>query len=140
MITAFATTAQVLDRPEYAATAERAATFILSRMRANDGRLLRTWSQGSEPKLNGYLEDYAFLLDGLVTLYEASFELHWIAAALDLAGVMIEQFWDAEDGACVFTGRDHEALIARTKEATDSSTPSGQQRHGGDGLAAAGPA
>src|SRR5262249_60438063 len=69
MIAAFAQAAQVLDRPEYAAPAARAANFILSRMRAPDGRLLRTYSAGSEAKLNGYLEDFAFGGGALGTVY-----------------------------------------------------------------------
>jgi uncharacterized protein YyaL (SSP411 family) len=125
MIDAFALAAQVLDRPEYAATAERAADFLLTRMRTADGRLLRTYSAGSEPKLNAYLEDYAFLVNGLVTLYEATFNPRWVEAGSDLARVMVEQFWDGAEGGFFYTGRDHEALIARTKDPHDSSIPSG---------------
>jgi uncharacterized protein YyaL (SSP411 family) len=125
MIAAFAQAAQVLDRPDYAATAARAADFILSRMRAPDGRLLRTYSAGNEAKLNGYLEDYAFVADALVTLYEATFEPRWLEAALDLAELMIGQFWDPTEAGFFYTGRDHEALIARTKDPNDSSIPSG---------------
>ena len=125
MIGALAQAAQVLDRRDYADAAVRAADFLLTRMRGADGRLLRTWSAGHEPKLNGYLEDYSFLLDGLVSLYEATFAPRWIEAALDLAEVMIEQFWDAADGGFFYTGRDHEALIARGKDPHDNAIPSG---------------
>src|SRR5262249_37374425 len=69
MIGAFAAAAQVLDRPEYAETAARAADFILTRMRAADGKLYRTYGAGAAPKLNAYLEDYAYLSESLVTLY-----------------------------------------------------------------------
>src|SRR5439155_12642741 len=93
MIAAFAEAAQVLDNPEYAAVASRAADFVLTRMRTADGKLLRTASSGAEPKLNAYLEDYAYLIDSLVSLYEATFEPRWIEAALDLSRVMIDQFW-----------------------------------------------
>jgi uncharacterized protein YyaL (SSP411 family) len=125
MIAAFAQAAQVLDQPAYAATAARAADFILTQMRGPDGRLLRSYSTGSAPKLNAYLEDYACLLDALVSLYEATFEPRWLRAALEIAGVMIEQFWDVAEGGFFYTGRDHEALIARTKDLQDSSVPSG---------------
>jgi uncharacterized protein YyaL (SSP411 family) len=125
MIGALANAAAVLERPEYAAAARRAADFILTRMRTPDGRLLRTWSQGGEPRLNAYLEDYAYLLDGLVSLYEATFEPRWVSAALELVKVMIEQFWDNAEGGFFYTGRDHEALIARTRDAHDNATPSG---------------
>src|SRR5947209_11926153 len=114
MIAALDQSAQLLENPAYTDAAVKAADFILTRMRTADGRLLRTYSSGSEPKLNGYLEDYAYLLDGLVSLYEATFAPRWIEAALDLARVMVEQFWDAEGGGFFYTGRDHEALIARS--------------------------
>jgi uncharacterized protein YyaL (SSP411 family) len=124
-IAAFAQAAQVLDEPAYAVDAARAADFLLTRMRTADGRLLRTCSAGSPPKLNGYLEDYSFLADGLVSLYEATFEPRWLEAALSLATVMVEQFWDPAEGAFFYTGRDHEALIARTKDPQDNAVPSG---------------
>jgi uncharacterized protein YyaL (SSP411 family) len=125
MIDAFARAAQVLDDPEYAAAAARAADFILTRMRGPDSRLLHTWSAGSEAKLNGYLEDYAYLLEGLVSLYQATFAPRWIEAAVDVAQVMMDQFWDPQEGAFFYTGRDHEALIARIKDPHDNATPSG---------------
>ncbi len=124
MIAAFAQASQATEDPGYADTAVRAADFILRRMRTADGRLLRTYSSGSEPKLNAYLEDYAFLIDALVSLYEATFTPRWIEEALRLADVMREQFGDAE-GGFFFTGKDHETLVARTKDVQDSSTPSG---------------
>ncbi len=125
MIGALAQAAHVLDRRDYADAAARAADFILRHMRGSHGRLLRTWSAGSSPKLNGYLEDYSFLLDGLISLYEATFAPRWIEAALDLAEVMIDQFWDAADGGFFYTGRDHETLIARSKDPHDNAIPSG---------------
>jgi uncharacterized protein YyaL (SSP411 family) len=125
MIGAFAQAAQVLDDPSYAETAGHAADFILKTMRASDGKLLRTWSAGAQPKLNGYLEDYSYLIDALVSLYEATFEPRWIEAALELASVMTEQFADQTEGGFYFTGRDHEPLITRTKDLLDNATPSG---------------
>jgi uncharacterized protein YyaL (SSP411 family) len=125
MIGALAQAAAALDDPAYAERAARAADFLLGRMLTSNGRLLRTYSAGSKPKLNAYLEDYAFLIDGLVWLYEATFAPRWVEAALDLAEVMLEQFWDPAGYGFFFTGRDHEALIARTKDPHDSSVPSG---------------
>jgi uncharacterized protein YyaL (SSP411 family) len=125
MIAAFAQAAQVFDDPAYAKAATRAADFILNTMRMPDGRLYRTWSSGSAPKLNGYLEDYAYLLDALVSVYETTFEPRWIESTLDVARVMVEQFWDDTEGGFYFTGRDHEQLIARTKDPHDNATPSG---------------
>ena len=125
MIAAFARAAQALNDPAYARTAVAAADFILRTMRMPDGRLYRTWSAGSAPKLNGYLEDYAYFLDALVSVYETTFEPRWIESALDVARVMVEQFWDESEGGFFFTGRAHEALIARTKDPHDNATPSG---------------
>jgi uncharacterized protein YyaL (SSP411 family) len=125
MIDAFAQAAQVLDEPRYAETAAKAADFLLQKMRTKDGRLLRTAGAGGAAKLNGYLEDYTFLVNALVSLYEATFAPRWIEAALDLAQIMIEQFWDTTDGGFFYTGRDHEQLIARGKEPQDNAIPSG---------------
>lgn len=125
MIDSMAQAGIVLENPAYIEAAERAADFICTRMRGPDGRLLRTYMAGAEPKLNAYLEDYAFLLNALVSLYEAVHGSRWIEKALDLAGVMIDQFWDSAGGGFFFTGRDHEPLISRTKDPHDSSIPSG---------------
>jgi uncharacterized protein YyaL (SSP411 family) len=125
MIGALARAAVPLERLAYAEAAVKAADFILRRMRGPDGRLLRTYSRGAEAKLNAYLEDYSFLIDGLASLYEATFAPRWVEAALELTAILIDQFWDADEGGFFFTGRDHEALIARSKDPQDSSTPSG---------------
>jgi uncharacterized protein len=125
MIASFAKAAQVLEKPEFAAIATRAADFLLTKMRRDDGMLYRTTFAGAVPKLNGYLEDYAYLIDALVTLYETTFEPRWITSAQSLAKVMIEQFWDERDGGFYFTGKDHESLIARNKDPHDNATPSG---------------
>jgi uncharacterized protein YyaL (SSP411 family) len=125
MIAALARAGAVLDQPRYTQAAVRAADFLWSRLRTADGKLLRTYHAASEPKLNGYLEDYAFLLEAYVALYEATFDVRWVERSLDLARRMGEQFWDEEGGGFFYTGRDHEALIARTKDPHDSSIPSG---------------
>jgi len=125
MISAFAKAAQVFANPHYSAHAVKAADFILHSMRTPDERLLRTYSAGSKAKLNGYLEDYAFLLDALISLYEATFDARWIEAARGLAHVLVDEFWDEAEAGFFYTGRSHETLIARTKDPHDSSIPSG---------------
>jgi len=125
MIASFAKAAQILEKPEYVEAAGRAADFLLTTMRRPDGRLHRTTLAGSAPKLNAYHDDYAYLIDALVTLYETTFEPRWIEAALSLTKVMIEQFWDGAEGGFFYTGKAHEALIARTKDPHDNATPSG---------------
>ena len=125
MINSFAKAAQVLEKPAYAETASQAADFLLTTIRRVDGQLYRTTFAAMTPKLNGYLEDYAYLIDALVTLYETTFEPRWIESASSLAKVMIEQFWDDTAGGFFYTGKDHEKLIARTKDPHDNATPSG---------------
>jgi uncharacterized protein YyaL (SSP411 family) len=93
-------------------------------MRDENGHLLRTYKDG-EARLNAYLEDHAFLLEALLTLYESSFELRWFEAARELAETMIERFGDRERGGFFSTSSDHEELIARRKEVGDHPIPSG---------------
>jgi uncharacterized protein YyaL (SSP411 family) len=126
MINAFAHAGQVLDSPRFTERAVAAANFLLTRMRSPEGRLYRTTRTGSNlPRLNGYLEDYAYLIDALVSLYQATFDPRWIAEARQLAGVLFAQFWDAEDGGFFYTPADHERLISRGKDPHDNATPSG---------------
>jgi hypothetical protein len=125
LITAYATAAQAFSHPAHAQTAAKAADFILSNMRTPDGRLLRTWSRGARAKLNAYLEDHAYLLEALVTLYEATFDPRWLDEAVQLAEKLIDQFWDPQRGGFFYTGHDHEHLIARGKDPHDNATPAG---------------
>jgi uncharacterized protein YyaL (SSP411 family) len=125
MIAACAQAGAAFGEERYVKTAIAAADFILGTMRTADGRLYRTAGVGQPPKLNGYLEDYAFAADALVTLYEATFEPKWLRAAIDLAGVMLKHFADPNGAGFFFTADDHEQLIARTKDMHDGSTPSG---------------
>ena len=125
MISALAEAGAALEREDYLAAARRAAAFVLEEMRGADGRLLRTYNAG-EAKLNAYLEDHAFLVEALLTLYEATFEARWFAAARDLADTMIERFGDPDAGGFFQTSDDHEQLVTRRKEIDDSPIPSGQ--------------
>ncbi len=123
MLSSFAEASGILDRADYRDVAEANAEFLLSRLQQN-GLLLRTYKDG-EAKLNAYLEDYACLIDGLISLFEASGELGWLEAAIQLTQTMIEQFWDDESGGFFFTGKSHEQLIIRSKDFLDNATPSG---------------
>jgi uncharacterized protein len=125
MIAAFAKAAAAFQEPRYLAAATQSANFILDHMRTTDGRLFRTMGAGQPPKLNGYLEDYAFLTDALISLYEATFEIRWLREASMLADVMLKQFADSDSPGFFFVAADHEKLIARTKDLHDGSTPSG---------------
>ena len=123
MLAAYAEAAAVLDRADYAAIAEDNAGFILDHLRA-DGRLLRTYKDG-QSKLNGYLEDYAFIINGLLALHEATFSARWLKAAISLADSAVELFWDETSGQFYDTGRDHEELIVRPRDVSDNAIPSG---------------
>ncbi|MEW6731415.1 MAG: thioredoxin domain-containing protein [Acidobacteriota bacterium] len=123
MIRSFAEAARVLGRDDYRAAAIKATEFLLSTNYV-DGRLLRSYKDG-QAKYNAYLEDYAYMIDALIALYEATGKLSWLEQARVFADVMIEQFWDNEDGGFFFTGKDHEELVARSKDYSDNATPSG---------------
>lgn len=125
MLKAYATAAQILDNAEYREIAARNAEFLLTRLRREDGRLYRTCKMGHTARLNGYLEDYAYLADGLLALYEATFDLRWLEEAQKLARIMVEQFWDEEGKTFYDTARDHEELVARPSSLYDNATPSG---------------
>jgi uncharacterized protein YyaL (SSP411 family) len=123
MLASFAEASAILERSDYRNVAEANARFLLSSLK-KDGLLLRTYKDG-KAKLNAYLEDYACLINGLLSLYEASGDLTWIESAVALADTMIEQFWDDSEGGFFFTGKSHEKLIVRSKEFLDNATPAG---------------
>ncbi len=124
LISALAEAGAVLERPDYLDAARTAADFVLRELRDDQGRLLRSWKDG-EGKLNAYLEDHAFLLEALLTLYEASFEPRWFGEARVLADTMIARFADDENGGFFETSTDHERLVARRKDLEDHPIPSG---------------
>jgi len=123
MISALADAGAVLGEPRYRDAAVAAAEFVLRDLRA-DGRLLRTYNQ-RRAHLNAYLEDHAFLLEALLTLYEATFDPRWFTEARALADEILERFEDRERGGFFSTANDHEPLIARRKELEDHPIPSG---------------
>ncbi len=124
MIAALAEAGAALGRADYLDAARRCAEFVLAELRDEDGRLLRTYKDG-RAHLNAYLEDHAFLVEGLLTLYEATFERRWFEQAQALAETMIARFGDEERGGFFTTAADHEQLIARRKDVGDHPIPSG---------------
>lgn len=123
MLASFAEGGVILDRLDYIAVARSNGRFLLDNLR-RDGLLLRTYKEGTA-KLNAYLEDYAFLGEALLTLYETTGELEWFEEARSVTDKMIEEFWDEQEGGFFFTGKSHEALILRSKDYFDNATPSG---------------
>ncbi len=123
MLRSFAEAARYLGRADYLQVAINNATFLLRELR-RDGRVLRTYKDG-RGRLNGYLEDYTFLADGLLALYEASFDAHWFSEARRLMDEAITLFADDRNGGFFDTGSDHETLISRPKDIMDNATPAG---------------
>ena len=115
---------QILGDQRYREAAVRSAHFVLSELSQDNGQLLRTHRDGKS-HLNAYLEDYSYLIAGLIDLYEATFAVEWLKEAERLNQIMIEQFWDDANGSFFFTSKDHETLIVRSKTGYDGATPSG---------------
>jgi uncharacterized protein YyaL (SSP411 family) len=119
MISALADAGAVLEREDYLAAASECASFLLTERRGADGRLLRT------PKVQAFLDDHAFLLEALLTLYEATFESRWYEEAIGVARAVVERFGDPERGAFFTTTEDHAHGVQRRKDLDDSPIPSG---------------
>jgi len=124
MIAALAKGAQVFDSMRYLKAAERAVEFILEKLRRTDGRLIHRHRDG-EAAIDGNLDDYAFLVLGLIELYEATFETKYLEEALRLQNDMIKHFWDKENGGFFFTSDYSEKLLVRYKDFRDGAIPSG---------------
>ena len=146
---AFAQAASALGRDDYRDIACQNAEFLLRELRAEDGALLRSWRGtttddrplttnqeaasselrssvvGRRSSVAGFLEDHALLADGLLALYEATFEPRWLLEAKALADAMLARFWD--DGIAGFydTAADHQALVVRPRDTGDNATPAG---------------
>ena len=122
MISAFARAALILGDDSYTKTAEGAARFILDKMLV-DGRLMRSHKDGKS-RHNGYLNDYAFFIAGLLDLFEATGEINWLKEAISLDNTLKLHYEDKEGGS-FFTSDDHEKLLVRSKPDYDGAVPSG---------------
>lgn len=123
-IAALARAGQVLGNQKYTEAAQKAADFLLTRMQTEDHRLYHRFADG-ERAIDGFLDDYAFLIFGLIELYEADFDDRYLQTCVDLARVMIENFWDSENGGFYFTRKSVEVDVPRLKQSYDSAIPSG---------------
>ena len=121
-IGALAYAGRVLNEPRYTEAARRAADFCLSVLRP-DGKLLRRYAKG-EAGLPAFLDDYGYLADGLLDLFDVTAETRYRSAAKELADTMLSDFWDEEDGGFFFAGREQEQLVARSKDMLDGALPS----------------
>ncbi len=123
MLTSFAEAACVLKRSDYLRLAERNAGFILTTLR-QAGTLLHVYKDG-QAKHHGYLDDYASVASGLLSLYEATGAIRWLNECLTLTDRMCEEFWDEADGGFFYTSKHGEPLIVRNKDFMDNATPAG---------------
>jgi hypothetical protein len=123
MIRAMASGARVLGDRRYLEAARKAADFVLETLRGKEGQLLRTYRAG-KAHLDGVLEDYAYLCEALIDLYEAGGEDRYLDEAGQLAERILADFADPEGGGFFSTGRSHERLILRRREGMDGATPS----------------
>ncbi len=123
MLRAFAEAGRILDREEYRAASVKNAEFLLEHMRV-EGRLVRSW-RNSEAKIAAYLDDYAALVNGLLSVYEVTGEARFFTDARRSADELLDRFWDDSTGAFFDTASDAETLIGRPRDLTDNATPSG---------------
>ena len=132
MIAGYVEAGRTFNEPKYLQSATKAAQFVLKHQLTKEGRLLRTYgaAPGEQPKaaVNGYLEDYAFLTHGLLTLYEATKDKQWLEAARKLTDTMLEFHGDKNIGGYYFTAHDHEKFFARSKDQHDGVQPSGNSQ------------
>ena len=121
----FAEAGAALDRADLTGIATGIAEFVLGRMRRSDGRLLRSYRDGASP-VPAYLEDHAFLANGLLSLYEATFDRRWLDEAVGLAERVLGQFWDADEHMFFDVGADvDDSLLVRPRTVLDNAIPSG---------------
>jgi uncharacterized protein YyaL (SSP411 family) len=124
MIAALARASSVFSEPRYLQAAAKAAGFILKKMKSENGTLYHRYAKG-ERAIEGFLDDYSFLVWGLVETYEACFEEAYLQAAVELTKTMTLRFWDKKDGGFYFTAKGAENAVPRRKEAYDGAVPSG---------------
>jgi uncharacterized protein YyaL (SSP411 family) len=128
MIAGAALAGQALGDKPPVETAARAAAFVLKNLRTPDGRLLRTYGAApgrkAEARLNGYLDDYAYLVHGLLCLHDVTGEKRWLDEARALTDIMVKHHADPKGGAFFYTSNDHEKLFARSKDQYDGAQPS----------------
>jgi len=124
MIAALAKASQAFHEPGYAKNAQKAADFIITKMRNPKGGLYHRYRDG-ETAIPGFLDDYGFFVWGLLELYEATFEIRYLKAALEFNEYLLTHFWDAKAGGFFITSDDAENILIRKKDIYDGAVPSG---------------
>jgi len=124
MIAALAKASAVLGQPDYLDAAIKAADFIWDNLRKADGRLIKRFRDGNAGH-PAHLDDYAFLIWGLIEIYQSNFDSKYLQMAFDLNQLMLEDYWDEDVGGLYFSGRDRDDLLVRSKDIYDGAIPSG---------------
>jgi uncharacterized protein YyaL (SSP411 family) len=124
MIASLSLGGQILDEPKYLRAAEKSAHFVLDELKDKNGRLKKRWRQG-EAGLPSFLDDYSFMIWGLLNLYEATFDILWLDEAIQLAEIMVSDFYDSENGGFFLGSKNAEKLFVRTKDTYDGAIPAG---------------
>ena len=124
MIASLAKAARVLDNNEYTKSAIQSINFIMDNLRNDDGRLIHRYRDG-EAGLASSVDDYAFIIWGLLELYETTFDVQYLQSAVELQEIQLKYFWDEENFGFYFAPNDGEKLLTRTKEIYDGAIPSG---------------
>ena len=122
MLASLAEAACALNRPDYLAAATANGRFLLDTM-ISDGRLNHSYKDG-EARIDGYLDDYAMVIEGLLSLHLVTFAGRWLTQAIKLAGVMVDEFWDKKEETFYDTGRGQEELFVRPRSTYDGVFPS----------------
>jgi uncharacterized protein YyaL (SSP411 family) len=125
MIAGLSDVGRILKREDYQQAASDAAEFVLTKLSDSEGRLLRSYA-ADQATLNAYVDDYAFLANGLIALHRASADDRWLQAAKRITDKQLKLFWDEETGGFFFTSNDHPSLIVRSKDIVDAAIPAGQ--------------
>jgi len=124
MIAALARASQVLGEPKYLQAAKKTADFILKEMLTNEGMLYHRFAKG-EKAVDGFLDDYAYFVFGLIELYEASFNEKFLFASVDLTKKMVAEFWDENSLGFFFSKKGSDPAVPRIKQTYDGAVPSG---------------
>jgi uncharacterized protein YyaL (SSP411 family) len=124
MIASLAIGGRTFNEHRYTAAAEKAAKFVLKKLRRSDGRLLKRYREG-EAGLPAHLEDYSFMTWGLIELYQTTFDIYYLEEAIALNDLMLRHFWDEKNGGLFMTADDGEKLLVRSKDIYDGAIPSG---------------
>lgn len=125
ILASLAEAGRLLNRPDFTQAAVQNAEFLYGELRPANGRLWRSWKAGAGARYNGYLEDYTHLADGLLALYQTTFDPRWFNWASELVHLIVAHFADGQEGGFFDTSDDHEELIVRPKDVQDNATPSG---------------